>query len=1150
MFQSDAVVDEEEWCVVMANRRCSWISVVLVVTNLLLRLTNSVSSQRIQQSQTFKHKQRSDHPGQWGDGYFSSQYRSDNEYQPGVNHNQKKWTSGQNYDSFNYNKPAEDDGFKNPLDLKTSPLTSPRNKSGLGLYSKWGAERKREVGPNSNSIESSLAAIFRGVAYGVSSAPTTSTTTSTTTTTTTEPARLEESNTEAETQDNGVLEVGDNQPVDAFNFDEDSRLEVIPSSVSPTALPTEVSRAGLEDWHSSLEGAWEVHVYCSAASFSMLAIISLLCIVRVNMSNYLLPRGYYVTAHLLVFLSSFFRCIIFFHDPYASSQKLPVALSDVLFNTGIPCITAAFSVVVLALLSCAGIILLPLNLQSPLVFGIISFIYISSSIVTDVLAGVFSQYEWSGALRASVQALTAGWTAAMCLGYMIIFYRIEKVAARQRNDIMRLSYARNNSELSASMGRISAYSLSRAARLILVASFCGLALAVLQVYGLMTPDALIHLPPKEPWIWFGFQTSCRLLEIIMWSCICVAAALSACSSTNKRTSEEQSLTVFSCKNCTSCSDISSCQESSSKKINEDMYPTVCQTNLKARNYSVDLNGKMICEDGRTLPRLTNTIGPDNDKVQKNTATLHSANSDMHLLYGGHYSNSTTSRPASMIFNENGMVRFRTQMDGNEYQDILQVSPYGKGEMPPGYAEQVYNLSQYPNNESSDGPQLTRISTRTRENKQVRETPDGNNDYNYCDVPNDQYARFGSGYPSAIATNADSRIYDDYEVASYYHSPINGAKSTTSSHVYASLHPTQPCIPNRFTRTLRTSNNSCFSSPQSGASSVHTNQSPRLSNHHTSDSDLCSSATDRTQASSSQGYEDNSEKYDNINVNFGQPQLRRHLSHPNAMADHDVNLDSPRKFGAKNNVTLDHSENRNSPSDSDDIYTPLMDQQQQSQCSPYSPLLQSERLTVNLNRPYHYQSPECHASRVHNKDNKTQNGHKFQETQYNFNSPARASQNQSSKCSDKPRDTGASAVFQKGSSPVASQPTSPVYLNNEVEQMQNQSINSRSCRPSPTDMPPSIPRINNNQSNSTSAHVNTSREQQSSRDCITSKATGAVPPPIPQRPSLTETWVHQSSDGLPPRTEFVGKGKGSKNNLALASPTRSTSLSSNTVVSNI
>ena len=55
------------------------------------------------------------------------------------------------------------------------------------------------------------------------------------------------------------------------------------------------------------------------------------------------------------------------------------------------------------------------------------------------------------------------------------------------------------------------------------------------------------------------------------------------------------------------------------------------------------------------------------------------------------------------------------------------------------------------------------------------------------IPNDEYARYASACSSVSAENSfDIRMYDDYEVASYYHSPLSVPKSSNYRQCNAAL----------------------------------------------------------------------------------------------------------------------------------------------------------------------------------------------------------------------------------------------------------------------------------------------------------------------------------------------------------------------------
>ena len=776
----------------------------------------------------------------------------------------------------------------------TAHLTSNRNQSGFPLYSKWpGLDFNPKPGNASlldrldNHMESNIAAVFRGVAYGMSTQPSTSTVpppTSTHTTTTSQkpahPVTRNHVENEPFLPSIGLMP----KPKHAFSLEEDdankkasshpvqhqyiesplsdpeiSHGQII-SSKTTTPIPSipVVVKSGVSvneaTWLSQLGKVWHIHIYSVASVFSLLAVMALYCLARIQTTTHLLPKGYYITIHSLVFLAAFFRCVIFFHDPYAAEQRLPSALSSVLFNTGMPCITTALSVLVLGLLRSAQITILPLGLQSPLAVAIASGLHIGGSVIVDVIAGVYENETWSAALWASVQALTAGWSGALCLAYIVVYIKIEQAAMRQRAELVRLTFTRVHLENASLSHRLSEPSLSRGARLTLVAAISGLLLAVLQVYNLMSVDGTIQIPPPQPWLWFGFQTCTRILEVLMWTLVCIASALPVNMTHNngKLVSDDRGLlSIFGCKscaNCGSCSDIDSCTVISEKKQVDEMYPTICQSNQIVRNFTLHADGKTIPHD--FIPPMDNQFKYNTTNIQPNkkfikkSATLHAGSSENHFLVTRSDNfTSNTSRPSSMLLSEDGFVRFRTQIDPQ--QEIIHVLSRSSHNLEKqcnqdeGFMIKTHNPRtkfEYDDHIYSTTPRLgNRGVIRIREYKKPDDFCDSNNiqnilqneqisdvcstsvqddptnrsenscninEYSNADLISntrgqEDWGRYASTCSSVSAANSfDVRMFDDYDVSSFYQSP-SMASSTGSSHVYASLRKT-----NNKEKTLR------------------------------------------------------------------------------------------------------------------------------------------------------------------------------------------------------------------------------------------------------------------------------------------------------------------------------------------------------------
>ncbi|XP_076057023.1 uncharacterized protein LOC143034604 [Oratosquilla oratoria] len=806
--------------------------------------------------------------------------------------------------------------------LRTSPLTAPKNKSNQGLISKW-TEMIHRQKSNDSLIDYKLGAIFRGVAYGVSTISPSSNemeeekeavkseehhgghkhhkvpdvvahmpdvsvvSTSSEDSTSNNAKRI---NTMLERERHHIdytrhSEYEDDLPVTQSSAshinvqesvgrsDGDSRIygsvskdhmidltserpednfatrDVIRQSVGPWGEPTPDWILARQVWGV----AWEVHVYTVAALYSLLAIFALYCLARIHASTHLLPRGYYVTILLLLFLAAFFRSVYLFHDPYSCEGKLPAPLSYVLINTGAPCLVGALAVLILALLRATRTHLLPPRLQTPLALSTIVAFHLGLSIAADVVVGVMGAR--AAPLHVVVQAVTAIWGAALCVGYVWVFSHVERAAVRQQGELVRMTFTRVHLEGGTVPRRLPRPSLSRGARLTLAATVTGLLLVGLQAYGMMALQGLWAHHKPQPWPWYGYQSASRLLEILMWILIGVASALPAGNSQGKQRSkgssggsstgsgkEDTRLLSMFCRSCAGSSEKSWNGNVSGKKQVDDMYPTICQTNQAVRQFAMQTGTKVIYEDASTTRRAfpqrrvnTGVMPANKKRAVRKSATLHSATSDIHLLWnqGGGVPSNASSRPSSMLFNESGFVRFRTQVDPQQnMEEVLRKSsqnldklcddtesPKKTPTQKPKEKDLVHernrqnsahrslkksqknqhNINRYDDPyESGQFEHLlqNRINSELYSNTKKDSTASCQSevsatDYSSTDVlsPNNDpdWSKYASTCSSISAANSfDVRMYDDFEVASYYHHP-SSVSTTGSSNLYSSLH---------------------------------------------------------------------------------------------------------------------------------------------------------------------------------------------------------------------------------------------------------------------------------------------------------------------------------------------------------------------------
>ncbi|ROT83173.1 hypothetical protein C7M84_023646 [Penaeus vannamei] len=694
--------------------------------------------------------------------------------------------------------------------LRTAPLTAPRvrdnaggNDSRLGPLSKWtGVPRKNAT----SHIESSLAAIFRGVAYGVSTLPTTSSTTTPAPPPPPEPtlpaggAHRGRHNSGRHSHPSsappagdvdakggghhrGVNSVGDSPVQTPFvEADEDDVLVGAGDGLAPDETGVVRADVGVSNvaWVRELGAAWVVHVYCAAGLYSLLALLALFWLSRVHAGAHLLPRGYYITVQLLMFLAAFLRCVHLFHDPYGAEHRLPETLSAVVEEAGWPCLTAALAAVALAVVRawrCPRH--LPRKHHAPAGLAVLTVTHLVTSVGAHLVAAVLPQH--AGALRAAARTVTAAWGGTVGIAGVLGVWRAAREAGRHPAQLL-VRLSRSPAEAAAHTRHPRAV-LLRGAHLTLAAAFAQVLLAALHI-------------------------ACAACSRSHVALLGAAAALPVGGSPVKRESVHKSetrlLAAFSCRRCGGCA----CADDDSQGKDDEVFPTVCQASQAVRNYTLQACGKGVFEEsrprGRPLHHTNTTRTSARRSSIRKSATLHSTTSDIHLLWNhqGHAPTaipvSTASRPSSMLFNDAGFVRFRMQVDPKqEAEDVTRTSLQDlevKSDGPKDAASAKL-LSQTPvGGDDDDSPVYERTYanvSKSAGNSPVRAVSPSSTDAASPAITYDnEWSKYASTCSSISAANSfDVRMYDDFEVASYYHaSPVS---SSDASHVYATLQRPPP-----------------------------------------------------------------------------------------------------------------------------------------------------------------------------------------------------------------------------------------------------------------------------------------------------------------------------------------------------------------------
>ncbi|KAF4529030.1 hypothetical protein B566_EDAN017485 [Ephemera danica] len=407
------------------------------------------------------------------------------------------------------------------------------------------------------------------------------------------------------------------------------------------------------DWDSHVWGvAWDIHIYLMGSLFTFLTIISIVNFIRTY--KRLLTKFYFISLNALLLIIGIFRSIFLFFDAYNLHLSYPAIIAPLMLNFAFPCLTTAFSILFLFLLQ-ATKVKLNVNqfLQTPLVVIIVSVSHLLLCLSLDIVAGVLNAPHSKFVLLVC-QGLFLIWGTTLSVTYLFIFGSLSKAALRQQCDFLRDPF----SKLSTFPSQNS--SLCLAVRALLATAMLMLLLAAVQLYGIFGVYAISSDEPPRPWPWWGFQFSVRVIEVSMCFLMVFVATL-------RHSEGNTSLSVLS---------LFSCINRAPKEVPkpaEDLYPAICSTNQTIHNINLQAAGKKVYDsfplsdmpigDPITPAAIRTSLKKSRPIVQQSPAEERRSPSSDH-----------SKRPSSMLFAEDGFVRFRTSADPEQpMEEVLHQS---------------------------------------------------------------------------------------------------------------------------------------------------------------------------------------------------------------------------------------------------------------------------------------------------------------------------------------------------------------------------------------------------------------------------------------------------------------------------------------------
>ena len=265
------------------------------------------------------------------------------------------------------------------------------------------------------------------------------------------------------------------------------------------------------DWEiakKEWKAAWEVHLYLFGILFAILAVYSLVSIVRLWHIQHLLSKKYFVVLNLLIFFFCLLRMLFLLIDGYNSNHTFLPVIEYFLVGTVLPCLTSSFSVLFYALLNATKVQMLPTQIQRlPVLICIILFHFLLS-LSADILIAFFDNAR---ILLFVCQIFFVLWGLFLFLGYIYAFRSLYSAAEKRQKSLLQLRQLNNQWESNGSPAK-ERLTLSLGIKVTLLSAILGTVCACLQAYAALGVFGVFSKETPQPWPWWGYQTSIRFIE--------------------------------------------------------------------------------------------------------------------------------------------------------------------------------------------------------------------------------------------------------------------------------------------------------------------------------------------------------------------------------------------------------------------------------------------------------------------------------------------------------------------------------------------------------------------------------------------------------------------------------------------------------------
>ncbi|GFO40489.1 proline-rich transmembrane protein 4-like [Plakobranchus ocellatus] len=401
---------------------------------------------------------------------------------------------------------------------------------------------------------------------------------------------------------------------------------------------------------------WEIHIFGLGGAFGAVGVYILLSLIRLWRIQRLLSRGYFLSLNLLMLGLCATRAFYLLYDSYNSEDTFPISVNYFLYSIAFPCLSAAFSVLLYALLKATNMQLVSPSVQRLPVLLFIIVIHFGLSLASDLLVGHFAGAR---ILLFVCQIYYVMWGLFLFVGYAYIFRKLYAHAVKRQKNVIYSSTSTSLTFPSGSNGSLnfckvrSRYTLSAAVKVTFFTALCGLVTIGLELYAIGGVYNTFTWKTPEPWPWFVYHTVLRVLELLM----CLTMSYVASQPFRYRRPDRSCCTCGIL--CVPCSEILCCGSriTSSDPMKQHQHPN----SAASCSWSdLDLAPTKLHSTRLRSPGDRNQLQGYSSPGSKNQRNI----------------SSPTPSPGSLLIVEDGYVRFQTDHDINRIVDAKSPASFG------------------------------------------------------------------------------------------------------------------------------------------------------------------------------------------------------------------------------------------------------------------------------------------------------------------------------------------------------------------------------------------------------------------------------------------------------------------------------------------